>query len=181
MQKVSDEMTVGEAIDAGVGAAGTGLSARVNRSSFGGPLIRPGDLSEDANAIVGAIGNFGYVLLKIGMKKRGVKSNFLSIPKIIPSNHWIRAQIGDEMADRLQAELGGRNSSRGTQGFDMRKRGIYSRELRDDKILLECCLGSSAEQVANRYELTARQVRGICKKSGDKWGVDVRQERSLAA
>ncbi|WP_234745627.1 hypothetical protein [Burkholderia sp. WTPI3] len=150
MQRLSDlpeDMTLGEAIDAGVLMpmpsikwSRIGVLARVGR-----------DLSPNAREIADVIGIGLFTLLRKA-HRRGVSTGWLSIPRTIKSCHWIRRAIGDGAADALQTALGGRK-------MDIRPRSPSARLERDDWMRYRYWAGASVADVAREFGVTDRHAR----------------------
>lgn len=149
MRKVSDEMTVGEAIDAN---AFVSLPS-IKWFSIGALGRMRRDLSLDAREVSEAIGLLPFAMLRKAHRRRA-RTGWLSIPRTIQRGHWIRDAIGDRYADSLQQMMGGRK-------LDLRDRGTSVRAERDDWIRWHCWTGACAEAVAMEFGVTARQVRNL--------------------
>lgn len=174
--RISGDMTVGEILDRiarGESFPGFELGARVTMQRLQPSSVpMPGALSEDASAIVEAIGGRAYVALRLGMRKQGIKGHWLSVPRTISANHWLRARLGDEIADKLQDAVGGRK-------LELGKRKLASRNARGDRILQEYRLGQSVDAIAERHGITPRQVRNIRKERAAIWGLAAHEVLTL--
>ncbi|WP_144025199.1 hypothetical protein [Burkholderia sp. HI2500] len=155
MQRLSDlpeDMTVGEAIDAG--ALLPLPSIKWSRISVFERARR--DLSSDAREIADVIGIGLFTLLRKAHRRQGAKTGWLTIPRTIPSNHWIRAAVGDSAADALQAAV----LDRTLDGkLDIRPRSPSARLERDDCMRYRYWSGASVADVACEFGVTGRHVR----------------------
>lgn len=155
MQRISDlpeEMTLDEAIDAGVHVPLP--SIKWSRISVFERARR--NLSPDARAVADVIGIFLFTLLRRAHRRQGAKTGWLTIPRAIPGGHWMRAAIGDDAADALQAAVLGRALD---GKLDIRPRSPSVRMERDDWMRYRYWSGVSVSEVAREFGVTVRHVR----------------------
>lgn len=145
-----DKVTVGEAMDARL----LRVSPAVRWSMFttaSNRLYR--DMSPDAKRVADELGVLPCALLLKALRRR-TSSGWLSVPKALKPDHWIRKAIGDVLADRLRIAVGG-------EKLDVRRRDVVAIAERDDWIRWHCRNGESPNDIAQWYDVTPRRVRQL--------------------